>query len=317
MVCAPSNNAVDNLESKLISAGLNVTRMVFFSAYHNLPKGIQNITFYNKVLDDPDGTNEIKHYLKLKLSKPHLLKTKRHIKLKRVLSSVKYRILMSSDVDCSTCSMSKSTTTKKLKFKSVLIDKSTQSIESECFLPMLSNSNQVILVGDHKQLGPVVLSNKAQPHLSISLFHRLVTLSVQTDQLLIQYRMHPNIVKISNHMFYDGRLINGVTERKRQDFSKFPLPINGIPSLFMTTKSHEEHKKLLFYNPEKVIVCKDIDEKLTQGGVKLSQIDIVTLYAAQREMVQSNAFHLPAVNHHPTLKIPVVATGLMKLRLNL
>jgi len=39
----------------------------------------------------------------------------------------------------------------------VLIDEATQAIEPEALLPMLKGAKQVILVGDHRQLGPVIV----------------------------------------------------------------------------------------------------------------------------------------------------------------
>jgi len=51
---------------------------------------------------------------------------------------------------------------------------------------------QVILVGDHCQLGPVVMCKKAaQAGLQQSLFERLVILGIRPIRLQVQYRMHP------------------------------------------------------------------------------------------------------------------------------
>jgi len=47
------------------------------------------------------------------------------------------------------------------RFPLVLIDEATQSCEPECLLPLLRGSKHVILVGDHCQLGPVVLCKNA------------------------------------------------------------------------------------------------------------------------------------------------------------
>lgn len=39
----------------------------------------------------------------------------------------------------------------------VLIDEATQATEPECLIPMVMGAKQVVLVGDHCQLGPVVM----------------------------------------------------------------------------------------------------------------------------------------------------------------
>ena len=53
----------------------------------------------------------------------------------------------------------------------MLIDEATQACEPECLLPLLRGAKHAILVGDHCQLGPVVLcKNAAKAGLKISLF---------------------------------------------------------------------------------------------------------------------------------------------------
>jgi regulator of nonsense transcripts 1 len=66
-----------------------------------------------------------------------------------------------------------------LKFNQILIDESTQATEPECLIPIVRGSKQVILVGDHCQLGPVIMCKKAaKAGLSRSLFERLVMLGI-------------------------------------------------------------------------------------------------------------------------------------------
>lgn len=59
-------------------------------------------------------------------------------------------------------------------------------------LPPFDTGPQLVLVGDHCQLGPVVLSKAAaRAGLCQSLFERLMLLGVKPIRLAIQYRMHP------------------------------------------------------------------------------------------------------------------------------
>jgi regulator of nonsense transcripts 1 len=61
--------------------------------------------------------------------------------------------------------------------RQVLIDESTQATEPECLLPLVLGAKQVIFVGDHCQLGPVLMCKKAaRAGLSQSLFERLIML---------------------------------------------------------------------------------------------------------------------------------------------
>ena len=71
---------------------------------------------------------------------------------------------------------------------------------------------QLVLVGDHCQLGPVVMCKKAaRAGLSQSLFERLVVLGTRPIRLQVQYRMHPALSAFPSNIFYEGSLQNGVT----------------------------------------------------------------------------------------------------------
>lgn len=77
-------------------------------------------------------------------------------------------------------------------------------------------SLQLILVGDHCQLGPVVMCKKAaKAGLSQSLFERLVVLGIRPIRLQVQYRMHPALSAFPSNIFYEGSLQNGVTAGSR------------------------------------------------------------------------------------------------------
>lgn len=78
-------------------------------------------------------------------------------------------------------------------------------------------SPQLILVGDHCQLGPVVMCKKAaKAGLSQSLFERLVVLGIRPIRLQVQYRMHPALSAFPSNIFYEGSLQNGVTAGSTQ-----------------------------------------------------------------------------------------------------
>jgi regulator of nonsense transcripts 1 len=65
-----------------------------------------------------------------------------------------YRIIVS------TCASSCSYLMKSVEFKWVLIDEICQSIEPESLLPVSLGCQHLVLIGDHKQLGPII-SDKA------------------------------------------------------------------------------------------------------------------------------------------------------------
>lgn len=84
-----------------------------------------------------------------------------------------------------------------------------QVIEPATLIPIVQGANQVVLVGDHKQLGPCVSSLAAQEGLSTSLFERLLQSGFTSHMLNVQYRMHPDIARWPSQQYYSGKLMNG------------------------------------------------------------------------------------------------------------
>ncbi|KIM62058.1 hypothetical protein SCLCIDRAFT_844291 [Scleroderma citrinum Foug A] len=94
-----------------------------------------------------------------------------------------------------------------------------KAAEPECMIPLVLGCKQVVLVGDHQQLGPVIMNKKAaRAGLTQSLFERLVVLGNRPIRLQVQYRMHPCLSEFPSNMFYEGTLQNGVTAPERLQF---------------------------------------------------------------------------------------------------
>ena len=71
------------------------------------------------------------------------------------------------------------------------MDESTQAAEPECLIPLVLGAKQAILVGDHCQLGPVIMCKKAaEAGLCQSLFERLRLLGVKPIRLQVHTCTH-------------------------------------------------------------------------------------------------------------------------------
>lgn len=70
------------------------------------------------------------------------------------------------------------------------------------------------MVGDNQQLGPVVTSFEAvSGKFETSMFQRLVNAkNVPFCMLNVQFRMHSNLAFMSNNLFYNGNLKNGLND---------------------------------------------------------------------------------------------------------
>ena len=65
------------------------------------------------------------------------------------------------------------------------MDESTQATEPECLIPLVLGAKQVILVGDHCQLGPVIMNGKVgHETLHISAAYVQAHLGVALSQIL-------------------------------------------------------------------------------------------------------------------------------------
>lgn len=137
-------------------------------------------------------------------------------KYRRELRKLEKEIIGRSDIVCCTCSTAFDARLKRFRFDCLLVDEATQATEPEILLPMLKGPRQVILIGDHMQLGPVVLSKQAaQGGMNRSLFERMVKLGLRPVRLEVQYRMHPALSQFPSESYYDGKLMNGVAQNDR------------------------------------------------------------------------------------------------------
>lgn len=170
---------------------------------------------------------------------------------------------------CCTCVGAGDPRLSNLTFRHVLIDESTQATEPECLIPLVLGTKQVVLVGDHCQLGPVIMCKKAaRAGLCQSLFERLVLLGIKPIRLQVQYRMHPCLSEFPSNTFYEGfffclnfpffflllnlfffffkkpfagTLQNGVTINERlYKGIDFPWPVPNKPMFFYNCVGQEE-----------------------------------------------------------------------------
>jgi DNA replication ATP-dependent helicase Dna2 len=92
------------------------------------------------------------------------------------------------------------------EFDLVIVDEATQLTEPLA-LGALRLGKKFLLVGDHRQLSPIVQSTNDK--LSVSLFERLWGIpAAQESKVMLrtQYRMHPDIAEFASTEWYEGEL---------------------------------------------------------------------------------------------------------------
>ena len=255
LVCAPSNVAVDQLTEKIHATGLKVVRLTAKSR-EALDSSVAFLTLHHQVANNTTHV-ELQKLIQLKNEQGELSSNDER-KYKSLIRQCEKEILSVAEVICCTCVGAGDPRLSKLKFKTVLIDEATQAAEpgksspfdaeyslsplAECMIPLVLGCKQVVLVGDHQQLGPVIMNKKAaRAGLTQSLFERLVVLGNRPIRLQVQYRMHPCLSEFPSNMFYEGTLQNGVTapERLRKNVD-FPWPVPDTPMFFYQNLGQEE-----------------------------------------------------------------------------
>lgn len=287
LVCAPSNVAVDQLTEKIHATGLKVVRLCAKSR-EAVSSPVEFLTLHYLVKHLASGSIDKGELAKLQQLKDDQgeLSSADEKKFKSLKRSMERQILQSADVICCTCVGAGDPRLTNFRFRQVLIDESTQATEPECLLPLVLGAKQVIFVGDHCQLGPVIMCKKAaRAGLSQSLFERLIMLGVRPIRLQVQYRMHPCLSEFPSNTFYEGTLQNGVTAAERnQGALDFPWPVPNKPMFFYNCLGQEEISSsgTSYLNRNEAAVCEKIVTHFLQAGVTSAQIGVITPYEGQR-----------------------------------
>ena len=239
---------------------------------------------------------------------------KRYSKLK---AAIENKILNAAEVICTTCVMAGNFMISKRRFSKVIIDEATQAVEAEALIPVTLGCKQLILVGDHMQLPPVVMSKvAAKKGLTRSLFERLVIVGVKPTllkvrgrasqplpvtstpfltplcSLLVQYRMHPCIASFPSNMFYAGSLVNGVTAGDRTPSKEmFPWLDEDKPTMFWDCTSGMEEissSGTSFLNRGEAAYVEKVVTHLLKAGASPTEIGVITPYDGQRQYCQDH-----------------------------
>lgn len=289
LVCAPSNVAVDQLCERIHRTGLKTVRVTAKSREDvESPVGFLSLHEQVRMNDTNVELNKLTQ-LKNELGE---LSSQDEKKYKSLVRNAEREVLGAADVICCTCVGAGDPRLAKLKFRTVLIDESTQSAEPECMIPLVLGCKQVVLVGDHQQLGPVIMNKKAaKAGLNQSLFERLTFLGCTPIRLQVQYRMHPCLSEFSSNMFYEGTLQNGVTmqQRIRRDVD-FPWPVQDSPMMFWSNLGNEEISAsgTSYLNRTEAQNVEKIITRFFRAGVQPQDIGVITPYEGQRSYVVSS-----------------------------
>jgi len=201
----------------------------------------------------------------------------------------KMKVLKNAQVVCCTCIGSGGDILDNMTFERVMVDEATQATEPAVLVPLTRGCRQLVLVGDHCQLPPTVLSTRAEEEgLGVPLFSRMVACGVPPFMLDTQYRMHPSISMFPSDLFYGGKLNDGVSPPERRPLQGFPWPREEFPVAFIPVDDGEEIDDGVSKLNEKeaAAACDAVVALLNGGQCTVSDIAVVTPYAAQVRLIR-------------------------------
>ncbi|XP_060080727.1 helicase with zinc finger domain 2-like [Ylistrum balloti] len=184
-----------------------------------------------------------------------------------------------------------------------IIDESGMCTEPETMVPIIATrAKQVVLIGDHKQLQPVIQSKPAKAlGLVNSLFERYATERTRYLTMLNQqYRMNPWICSFPSKQFYDEKLetdktyTSGWLVHRPLKLWKNNSPLSHIPIAFfhvegkeatleVTTEDGNENSKSNLIEARlvvKIFAYLAKEEKLSKTNIR-----ILSQYNAQRQVI--------------------------------
>jgi len=268
LATSDSNIAVDNLVEGCAAVGLQVVRL-------GRPEAIRP-ELLRYCIDRPPSSYSSGNSREQQGSNPAQAFKERMKALKK------------AQIVCCTCIGSGGDILDAMTFDRVLVDEATQATEPAVLVPLMRGCRQLVLVGDHCQLPPTVLSTRAEEEgHGVPLFSRMVACGVPPFMLDTQYRMHPCIAMFPSDLFYGGKLLNGVSAPERRPLAGFPWPREEFPVAFVPVKGIEMDDGVSKMNEaEAAAACDAVAALLSGGQCTPSDIAVVTPYAAQARLIR-------------------------------
>ncbi|MBP5407146.1 AAA family ATPase [bacterium] len=190
---------------------------------------------------------------------------------------------------------------RDIVFDTVIVDEAGRATLSELLVPCIK-AKKLILVGDHKQLAPVIDDDviekiKDKDEAKTSFFQRLFERIEKAGRkhlihmLEYNYRAEQSICDLYSIPFYDGRLktTDEVNKRKQHNLRSFSSSVVWYDTGKLHNKEDEQKDtgKINRCNAECIErILHRINDDMAQGGQNYD-IGIITPYKAQTELLRS------------------------------
>jgi superfamily I DNA and/or RNA helicase len=313
LACAPSNTAVDNLLERLVAADVRAVRVghparvkevLRTHTLDALAAEHENMRIIRELVRNAEALyQKADRYTRAKPApgvRQQMRREARELKAEARLlerQAVDYT-LDRADVVCATTAIDDSILGDR-RFDWVVIDEASQTTEPACWVPIM-RGEKLLLAGDHLQLPPTVISAAAaREGLARSMMERLVALygDAVTRQLLVQYRMHEQIMGFSSRRFYNETLIadDSVASHRLSDLAGVDASeLTREPMTFIDTAGADYDEEAEFegasrFNPSEGRLVVSKVAQLLEAGVAAADIAVIAPYAAQVRWLREHA----------------------------
>ncbi|XP_060102897.1 protein ZGRF1 [Heteronotia binoei] len=280
LISSSTNVAVDRLLLCLLDLGFE--GFIRVGSVRKIAKPVLPYSLHAGLGSESEQLKELLALMKEDLTsaeKNYVRKTIEHHRLgtnKALLQQVK--------VVGATCAACPFPCMKNLKFPVVVLDECSQMTEPASLLPIARfGCEKLILVGDPKQLPPTIQGSESAHDngLEQTLFGRLCLMGHEPVLLRTQYRCHPAISAISNNLFYEGNLLDGISETDRN-----PL-VDWLPTLcfYNVNGSEQMERDNSFHNMAESFFTVKLIQSLMASGIEGSMIGVITLYKSQMSKI--------------------------------
>ncbi|GAQ80606.1 RNA helicase nonsense mRNA reducing factor [Klebsormidium nitens] len=310
LACADSNIAVDNLLEGLLELGLKVVRI---GQPVKVKATLRHATLEALIADHPQMaraaslrgqsvTASAEARGSRSWSKERQQRGDAAMKAWRASEDAEAiaikEVLDDADVIVATCIGAGDPVLEGRTFRVCVIDEATQATQPSSLVPLVGGADNVVLVGDQKQLPPTVISlEAAKAGLEVSLFEELQRSGVKTFLLDTQYRMHPALAAFPSQHFYDGRLTSFPTPEDRPAPKRFAWPDASRPIAFLDCSDGREEisgENSRMNQAEASMVVKTVTELLQGGDLPSAEaIGVIAPYSGQVRLLQDLFFSPP------------------------
>uniref|UniRef100_A0AAY4EVC6 Rhodanese domain-containing protein n=2 Tax=Denticeps clupeoides TaxID=299321 RepID=A0AAY4EVC6_9TELE len=223
---------------------------------------------------------------------------------KQLLHKARVHELQKHNVILCTCTTASSPNlTRTLDARQILIDECGMATEPQALVPLVSfNPEKIILLGDHKQLRPIVKNDMAKKMgMSMSLFERYMSAegnSYKVCRLDTQYRMDEEICRFPAAAYYDNNLMTDVDRspsvirievpeasgiRKATRIVFGDIRGDEIVQVVSTEKGNEKSKANI---QERDIAVQIVHSLVSKANIRQEEIAILSPYNAQVFMIR-------------------------------